>query len=185
MINTSAPLFQGDNFETTIKRQQAELYSRLFGMMAEDFVTNTDIQNYLKVLAQCLSGIQEQLDSLFNIVANHTHNIPAHTHPITPHTHVSSSPGTPTSTNITGLSTNATPLSTQIPVTTSSIKWNTIALAEIINTTGAIQNLQGSSIITGPSLEGPLITSTRRMKTPEILNTTKTLPPILKGGFSL
>lgn len=185
MINTTAPLFKNDTFEVTIKRQQAELYSRMFGLMSEDFVTNTDIQNYLKLLSKCLSGIQEQLDSLFNIVANHTHNVPPHTHPLPPHTHYSASPGSLTSNNIGAYSTLGTPLVTRIPTESGSIKWNTIGIPEIVNTTGAIQNLQGSRIITGPSLEGPLVTSTRRMKTPEILNTTKTIPPILKGPFSL
>lgn len=181
MINTSAPLFVNDQFEVAMKRQQAELYTRMFSLMAEDFVTNTDIQNYVKLLTQCITGMQEQLDTLFMIISNHTHNVPPHTHPIIPHTHISSAPGSPSSPNTVGIVTEATPLQTQTPTESGSIKWNTITSPEIINTTGVIHNLEGSSVIMGPSLEGPLVTSKRRMKTPEVLNTTKTIPPILQG----
>lgn len=185
MINTTAPLFQSDTFEVTMKRQQAELYTRMFALMAEDFVTNTDIQNFLRLLNQCVTGVQEQLDTLFMILSNHTHNVPPHTHPITPHTHICPPAGGPSSPNIAGLVTMGVPLATNIPTESGSIKWNSIPIPEIINTSGSIHNLEGSRVIIGPSLEGPLVTSKRRMKTPEVLNTTKTIPPILKGSLPI
>lgn len=183
MINTTAPLFTESNFQITIERQQAELYSRLFALMAEDFPTNSDLQIYIKELTQAILRLQQQLTSLFQIVSTHTHTVPPHTHAIIPHTHISASPGSPTSPNVGGYITGPTPLISNVPVQTGSIKWVTVNITDIRNTTGAIQNLAGSRIIIGPSLDGPLIQSKRRMKTPEILNTTKTVPPILKGSI--
>ena len=185
MINTSAPLFVNDRFEITMKRQQAELYTRMYALMAEDFVTNIDVQNYVKLLTQCVTAMQEQLDTLFMIISNHTHNVPPHTHALTPHTHISNAPGSISSPNIAGLNTLPTPLTSSVPTESGSIKWNTITSPEIINTTGVIHNLEGSKVIMGPSLEGPLVTTKRRMKTPEVLNTTKSIPPILEGVAGL
>lgn len=180
MLNTTAPLFTGDKFSSTIKRQQAELYTRLFHLMAEDFPTNTDLKQYVTLLTEEITALQEQLRNLFQILSTHTHTVPAHTHSIPQHTHISGGPGSASSANIGGFITAATPLSTQSPVESNSIKWSSVRMPEVPNTTGVAQNLQGSSVIQGPSLEGPLVTSKRRLKVPEILNTTKTIPPILK-----
>lgn len=180
MVNTSAPLFGTDTYKNEILRQQAELYSRLYAFAAEDFVAHPDLKQFIALTVECFESIQLQLETLTSVLASHSHNIPPHTHSIPPHTHISSSPGSPSSTNILGYATLPTPLTTQFPLQAASIKWTLVAPPLFVNTTGSIENLEGNKIILGPTMVGPAEVYKRRLKTPEILNTTISIPPILK-----
>lgn len=183
MVNTSAPLFGKETYKTEMSRQQAELYSRLYAYAAEDFVSHPDLKEFIKLTVNCIQGIQEQLISLNNIISTHTHNVPPHVHNILPHTHICPPAGGPSSPNIGGVLTQPTPLSSEFPVQSGSIKWNSITLPVFVNTTGTVENLEGNKVIQGPTLVGPAEVYKRRMKTPEILNTTISIPPILKVDF--
>lgn len=183
MLNTSAPLFKDENYKVEIERQQAELYSRLYPFAAEDFVNHPDLQAYIKLNLECLNGMQTQLTELYQILSSHTHNIPPHTHAIVPHTHICPSGGGPSSPNTTGMVTQPQALRSDRPIEAASIKWNTITVPIFKNTSGALENLEGNKVIQGPSKVGPTAIYSRRMKTPELLNTTVSIPPLLKLGY--
>lgn len=180
MVNTSAPLFNKETYKNEINRQQAELYSRLYAFAAEDFVSHPDMKEFVKVTIECIQSIQNQLTDLNKTISSHTHNVPPHKHEIPPHTHISASPGSASGPNMAAFSTLPVPLNSNSPVESASIRWDTVALPIFKNTTGAIENLEGNKVISGVSLVGPAEIYKRRMKTPEILTTTISIPPILK-----
>lgn len=182
MINTSAPLFKDENYKAEIERQQAELYSRLYPFAAEDFVNHPDMKEFIRLNVECLTEMQKQLTELYQILSSHTHNVPPHTHAIQSHTHICPSGGGPSSPNVTALVTGPKGLRSDRPIEASSIKWDTISLPVFKNTSGAIENLEGNKVIKGPSKVGPTAVYSRRMKTPELLNTTVSIPPLLKLG---
>ena len=180
MLNTSAPLFSDNTFETEIKKQEAELYSRLYPLAAEDFVAHPDLSIFVQETVACFNSIQSQLTNLMGVISRHTHTVPPHTHTIPPHTHTSAAPGQPTSPNIGGYVTGPTPLSTNPPVESASITWSNSTLPRFNNSTGAITNTAGNKVITGVSKHGPMITGKRRMKDDPALYS-QPLLPIIKG----
>ena len=93
MLNTSAPLYEDNKFEKEIKKQEAELYARLYPMAAEDFVAHPDMKVFVSGTVSCLQSIQKQLTSLFKIISHHTHVIPPHVHNMVPHAYYNSSRG--------------------------------------------------------------------------------------------
>ena len=180
-MNTSAPLFAENNYKTEIEKQQAELYSRLYHLAAEDFVSHPDLKNYIEATKASIESLQNQITELMRIISNHTHIVPAHTHPILPHVHNSPESGAPTGPPVGGgLVTQPMQCVTQNPVEAGTIRWNKITFPRFNNTTGAPANMAGNMVAPGPSLVGPLVISKRRLKTPEILNTTVSIPPLLK-----
>ena len=184
MINTSAPLFGEETYRNEISRQQAELYSRLYAYAAEDFVAHPDLKEFVTLTIQCIEAMQKQLTSLNSTLSTHTHNVPPHTHAITPHTHICPSGGGPSSPNVVGMITQPTPLHSEAPVQSGAIKWNLVSLPVFVNTTGTIENLEGNKVIEGPTFVGPADIYRRRLKTQEILNTTVSIPPLLKVDFN-
>lgn len=183
MLNTSAPLFNTDTYKNEITKQQAELYSRLYAFAAEDFVAHPDMKEFVRVTIECLQSIQKQLTELNKTLSSHTHQVPPHKHEMVPHTHISAAPGSTSGPNMSAFSTLPTPLNTNSPVESASIRWDNVTLPIFKNTTGAIENLEGNKVISGVALVGPAEIYKRRLKTPEILTTTVSIPPILKGGF--
>lgn len=179
MLNTTAPLFADDVLSKDMERQEAELYSKLYALAAEDFTTIPDILRYIQSNKMVLLAMQKQLTMLFQLISTHAHRIPPHYHPIPPHTHPDPTSGT-TGPNTTGLATTGVSLVTQIPTNSSSIKWNTIKVAEYVNTSNAIPNMAGNTVIIGSSQIGPLRVGKRRAKVPLIL-ASPTVLPILKG----
>lgn len=184
MLNTSAPLYADNRFEKEMKKQEAELYARLYPMAAEDFTSHPDVKKFATEVAACFEKMQQQLSNLFNIVSSHTHIVPPHTHPLEPHTHVSNGPGAPTTPNLGSFSTLPMQLTTNPPSESSSLQWASTPNPNFINTTGSIPNMEGNRIIVGPSATGPLITGKRRMKVDPALNAV-TFLPIIKGLKSL
>lgn len=180
MLNTSAPLYADNRFEKEIKKQEAELYARLYPMAAEDFVAHPDMKTFVSGTISCLQAMQKQLTSLFKIVSQHSHVIPPHIHNITPHTHTTTVPGAPTGPNIGGFTTLPTPLTTNPPTESGTIIWTDTPNPQFTNTTGSVPNMEGNRIIVGPSAVGPLITGKRRMKVDPALNSV-TMLPIVKG----
>ena len=183
MVNTSAPLFNSETYKDEITRQQAELYSRLYAFAAEDFVSHPDMKEFIRLTVECIQDIQKQLTELSRTLSTHTHNVPPHTHTMEPHTHISANPGSPSGPNMGSFQTLPTPLNSNSPVESASIKWNLVTLPIFKNTTGAIENIEGNKVITGVALVGPAEVYKRRMKTPEVLTSTVSIPPILKSGL--
>lgn len=181
-MNVSAPLFSENRFEQEMKQQEAELYSRLYPMAAEDFTSVPDVQQFANSVAICFEKLQAQVSNLFRILSSHTHVVPPHTHPIEPHIHPTSAPGAPTGPNIGAMNTLPITLSTNTPVEGGSITWTSIPTPALSNSTGAIPNIEGNRITIGPSAIGPLITGPRRMKQdPKLL--APSIPPILNGNI--
>lgn len=184
MLNTSAPLYADNRFEKEMKKQEAELYARLYPMAAEDFVAHPDLKKFVTETLTCFQGLQKQLTTLFRLVSHHTHVVPPHTHQIPPHTHATTAPGAPTGPNMGGNVTLPSPLTTNPPVESGTISWVDVPGPTFINTTGSIPNLEGNRIIIGPSATGPLITGKRRMKVDPALSSV-TLLPIVKSLTSI
>ncbi len=180
MINTSAPLFGKETFQNEIEKQQAELYSRLYKYAAEDFVSNADMKEFMVTLTAFVKSLQDQLMGLMNVMSTHTHNVPAHTHPIPPHVHPDPVSGM-TGQNVGAYVTSPTTLMTQTPIQSASMKWNTLPAPKIMNTTGSLPNVEGNMVTIGSSKIGPAVVSSRRMKTPEILNVQLPTIPILNS----
>lgn len=183
MVNTSAPLFNSETYKDEITRQQAELYSRLYAFAAEDFVSHPDMKEFISLTVSCIQDIQKQLTELTGTLATHTHNVPPHTHALEPHNHISAAPGSPSGPNMSSFQTLPTTLNSNSPIESASIKWNLIAPPVFKNTTGTIENIEGNRVITGVSLVGPAAIYRRRMKIPEVLTSTISIPPILKSGL--
>lgn len=180
MLNTSAPLYEDNKFEKEIKKQEAELYARLYPIAAEDFVAHPDMKVFVSGTVSCLQSIQKQLTSLFKIISHHTHVIPPHVHNIAPHTHTSTAPGYPTGPNIGAFATLPTPLTTNPPSESGTIIWTDTPNPQFNNTTGATPNMEGNRVIVGTSSVGPLISGKRRMKVDPVLNSVTVLP-IVEG----
>lgn len=179
-MNTSAPLFEDNRFEKEMKQQEAELYSRLYPMAAEDFVAHPDLQRFTQDTIACINALQKQLTTLFKIISSHTHIIPPHTHPIQPHTHNCSAPGQLSGPNIGAFTTMPMQLVTETPTESGSIIWNSVPQPVFQNSTGATPNMEGNMVTVGPSKVGPLIVGKRRLKDdPAIHN--NTVLPIVKG----
>ena len=179
MINTTAPLFVDDAFSEDMEKQAAELYARLYPIAAEDFTTLPDVLKYIQTNKAVLLGMQKQLTMLFQLISTHVHRIPPHFHAIPPHTHPDPVSGI-TGPNTLGLATLTTPLVTQIPTNSGSIKWNTIKIAEYVNTSNALPNMSGNQVVVGESRLGPMRVGKRRAKVPLIL-ASPTILPIVKG----
>lgn len=178
MINTSAPLFAEERHEQEIRKQIAELYSRMYPIAAEDFTTTQDVYQYIKKLEAWNSSVQKALIQLFQVLSTHTHRVPPHTHAIEPHIHAT--PAGPSSPNANALITMPTPLLSEPPVEASQIKWTTIKLPPYVNSTGAPPNLSLNRVIRGPSSHGPLVVTQRRALPPKDL-ALQPMPPIIKS----
>lgn len=179
-MNVSGAIFANDKSRKEISRQEAELYSRLYAMAAEDFPSHPDFKTYTLSVNTCIEALQTQITELMSILASHTHVVPPHTHPIPPHTHISSAPGSPSGPNMGAFMTSPTTVTTNTPVQSASIRWNKVTLPKFKNTTNAKPNMEGNMVITGPTEVGPISVKKRRMKSPEILHTSVSIPPLLK-----
>lgn len=184
MLNTTAPLYADNTFEQEMKKQEAELYARLYPMAAEDFTAHPDVKKFATEVVTCFETIQKQISAFIQIVASHTHTVPPHTHPLEPHTHTTTAPGAPTGPNIGGFTTLPTPLSTDVPVQSGSMSWNDAPSPSFTNTTGSVPNMEGNSITVGPSRVGPMITGKRRLKEDPALHKVTVLP-IVKDMMKL
>lgn len=178
MLNTSAPLFVNQGLERDIKRQEAELYSRLYPIAAEDFSSTADLTQYATDVKECLLSLQRQIKSLMRILSKHTHNVPPHTHTIEPHVHTTSAPGFPTGPNVNGLVSHPTPLVTNVPTETASIYWTNVQSPLYKNTTGVPSNIGMNRVTYGLSKVGPLVKGQRRAKIPSVLLEVGTVPLI-------
>ena len=62
--------------------------------------------------------------------------------------------------------------------------WSSMPAAKYINTSGALPNLEGNTVISGPSLKGPMKVTRRRAKVPLVLTQPSVLP-LVKGMIKL
>lgn len=181
MTNTSAMLFSDAAEASRMKKQRAELYTRLYQYAAEDFISTADFQQFMTTLTTWCGLVESQLATLMQILSSHVHQIPPHQHAIEPHTHADGS-GRITSPNIGAATTLATPLTTIIPNTASSIVWKVNTKPIFINTTLAIPNITGNKIVVGVGTDGDAYPDNRRLKLPPIL-LQPTIPPIITNGL--
>ena len=182
-MDTSAAMYLGQDLGGEISQQEAELYCKIYALAAEDFSTIPDVLTYIKSNTECLMSIQNLLKKLMSILSKHTHAIPPHTHALQPHTHPDPVSGI-TGPNIGSLVTMATPLVSDIPAESTQIMWSSMPAAKYINTSGALPNLEGNTVISGPSLKGPMKVTRRRAKVPLVLTQPSVLP-LVKGMVKL
>ena len=60
MLNTTAPLFADDVLSKDMEKQEAELYSKLYALAAEDFTTIPDILRYIQSNKMVLLAMLKQ-----------------------------------------------------------------------------------------------------------------------------
>jgi hypothetical protein len=181
MTNTSAMLFTDTAEASRMKKQRAELYTRIYQYAAEDFVSTADFQQFMTTLVTWCGLVESQLATLMQILSTHVHQITPHVHPIEPHTHIDGD-GRSTSPNIGAVATLPVPLTTIIPNTSSGIVWKANIKPSYINTTLAIPNIEGNKIIVGVGSDGDAYPDNRRLKLPPIL-LQPTIPPIITNGL--
>ena len=122
---------------------RAELYTRLYKWISEDFINYQDFQKFEKSLIQWATSIEKRLNTLGANLAKHTHSIPPHTHP--------------------GVGPNIGAVKTLMPTSPVSLKWNQRKVFGVIeNTTGAKTNTNNKIIKRNNPVIGDSVYATGR-----------------------
>lgn len=161
MTNLNAPYFTNLQQQNIVDKQKAELYMQLYPYAAEDFLSSYDAQTYGNVMKVHIDNLQKQLSRLFEVVANHTHNILPHSH---------SNEGA-----------QPVPLITLVPNQKPLIRWTTTVVPIPVNKTGSVWNISGNFIVPSLPSDGMAEVANRRAR-PLELTLEVVLPPIFTAN---
>jgi hypothetical protein len=77
-MNSSAAFMKDTQQSSIVKKQRAELYSRIYQYAAEDFVSQADFTKFLHSLEAYHNAIERQLQTVLTVISNHTHQVVGH-----------------------------------------------------------------------------------------------------------
>jgi hypothetical protein len=166
-MNSSAPLFTDTGQIQIVKKQRADLYSRIYQYAAQDFVSQADMKIYIESVTAWMKSVETEISTLMATISSHTHVL-------IPHVHLYDDNGSPA---ITGP--EVAPLMTLVPIQAPVIKWIDIPEPVFINTTLTPPNYSGNRVMLGIGSEGDAVPELLRML-PIPITQTPLLPPVLQ-----